>query len=116
MIALVLTAALLAGSPASAAEQPELQCNLGPASERVGGNDWIVYGCADGKSVVVVAGAPNPAAPFVFILTPVGGQIELHGEGNGAKSATKPAYDQLSAMSVEDLAALYRKASSAAGR
>jgi hypothetical protein len=116
MIALVLTAALLASSPASAAEQPELQCNLGPATERIGGNDWIVYGCADGKSVVVVAGEPNPAAPFVFILTPHGSEIELHSEGNGAKSATKPAYDQLAAMSVEDVAALYRKAVGAAGR
>ena len=66
--------------------------------------------------MVVVAGEPNPAAPFVFILTPHGNEIELHGEGNGAKSATKPAYDQLAAMSVEDLAALHRKAVGAAGR
>ena len=74
-----------------------------------GGNDWLVYGCADGKSVVVVAGEPNPAAPFVFILTPHAKEVELHGEGTGAKTATQPAYDQLSKMSVDQLAGLYSK-------
>lgn len=115
MFALFLSA-ILAATPAPVVGHPELQCNLGPATARVGGNDWIVYACSDGKSVVVVAGEPNPAAPFVFFLTPHGSQIELHGEGNGAETATKPAYDQLAAMSVEDLSALYRKAVDLVGR
>jgi hypothetical protein len=112
MIAILLITLLAAGTlPAPPAEEPTLECNIGPAITQFGGNDWLVYGCADGQSVVVTAGAPNPAAPFFFIITPDGsGGIELHGEGTGSKTATKPAYDGLSIMSSTDLAALFQQA------
>lgn len=118
MIATLIIALLATGtSTVPATEQPTLECNIGPVVKQFGGNDWLVYGCADGHSVVVTAGAPNPATPFVFILTPDGGGgIELHGEGTGAKSATDPAYDSLSKMSDADLAALFNEASQANGR
>ena len=118
MTVTLLIALLATGTSAMpATEQPALECNIGPAAKQFGGNGWLVYGCADGHSVVVTAGAPNPAAPFVFILTPDGGGgIELHGEGTGAKSATEPAYDSLSKMSELDLAALFQEASRANGR
>jgi hypothetical protein len=109
MIAIFLMM-LLAGTPTDQpAEQPALQCDIGPVTRQFGGSDWLVYGCADGHSVVVAAGTPNPATPFFFIITPDGsGGIELHGEGTGAQSATKPAYDALSIMSSSDLAALFK--------
>ncbi|MBB5766429.1 hypothetical protein GGR67_000459 [Xanthomonas arboricola] len=110
MLALILNTMLLASPSSIEAKQPELQCNLGPTMEHIGGNDWLVYGCADGKSVVVVAGEPNPASPFVFILTPHANEVDIHGEGTGAKSATQPAYDHLADMSVDQLAGLYSKA------
>ena len=116
MIATLLITILAAGmSTELATEQSALRCDIGPAVKQIGGNDWLVYGCADGHSVVVVtAGAPNPATPFVFILTPDGsGGIKLHGEGSGAESATKPAHDSLSKMSGSDLAALFQEASRA---
>ncbi|MGY1521239.1 hypothetical protein [Luteimonas sp. A482] len=118
MIATLLITLLVAGAPAEQpSEQPALQCNIGPAVKQFGGNDWLVYGCADGHSVVVTAGLPNPATPFVFIITPDGnGGIELHGEGTGAKSATKPAYDNLSTMSSSDLAELFQEARQANGQ
>ena len=116
MIATLFITLLAASEPTSQpAEQPALQCDIGPATRQFGGNDWLVYGCADGQSVVVTAGA-HPAAPFVFILTPDGqGGIELHGEGTGARSATKPAYDALSTMSSSDLGALFQAAQDASG-
>ena len=118
MIVIVLSALLAASSPAeSAAGQPALQCNIGPATKQFGGHDWILYGCEDGHSMVVTAGAPNPAAPFFFLVTPDGqGGIELHGEGTGAKSATKPAYDGLATMTSADLAALFQQARQAGGK
>jgi len=122
MITTVLITLLAVAEPTQSAaaqpvEKPALQCNIGPAVKRYGGNDWLVYGCADGHSVVVTAGSPNPATPFVFIITPDGsGGIELHGEGTGAKSATKPAYDSLSTMSSSDLAALFQEARQANGQ
>ncbi|PPU11344.1 hypothetical protein XarjCFBP1022_11740 [Xanthomonas arboricola] len=85
--------------------------------KQFGGNEWLIYGCADGHSVVVAARAPNPAAPFVFIITPDGnGGIELRGEGTGTESATKPAYDRLSKMSSSDLDALFQETGRANGR
>ena len=118
MIEALLTAMLAATSPAAAAasEEPALQCNIGPATTQLGGNAWLLYGCADGRSVVVVAAPPNPASPFVFIVAPDGGGgIELHGEGTGAKSATQPPYERLNSMSSADLATLFQQAQQAAG-
>jgi hypothetical protein len=98
------------------ADPGHLECNVGSITERIGGNDWIVHGCADGKSVVVVAGSPNPASPFFFFLMSEGEGIVLHGEGEGAKSATEPAYEQLKEMSAGDLARLHKRAAEAGER
>jgi hypothetical protein len=112
MIATLLIALLAAGAPTQQpSEQPALKCEIGPAIKKYGGNDWLVYGCADGHSVVVAAGSPNPATPFVFFLAPDGnGGIVLHGEGTGAETATKPAYDSLSTMTSSDLDILFLEA------
>ena len=109
---------LLATSPLAEpqAGEAELQCHTGPATKRLGGNDWVVYACTDGQSVVVAAGAPNPAAPFFFIVRPDGDGIVLYGEGTGDKAATEPAYKELEAMSASDLAGLYQQAVAAGGQ
>ena len=109
MIATLFIALLAAGtSNLPTSDPPALQCDIGPAVKQFDGNDWLVYGCSDGRSIVVTAGEPNPAAPFVFYIAPDGnGGIELHGEGTGAEPATKPAYDSLSKMTSSDLAMLF---------
>jgi hypothetical protein len=115
----IFLAVLLAAMPmmACATEQPELNCALGPTTISLGGNDWLVYGCDDGRSVVIVAAPPNPASPFVFIVSPTSeGGITAHGEGTGAQSATRPAYEELQAMSAADVAQLHQQANSAAGQ
>lgn len=107
LLAVLLAVSTQAESPG---EEAELQCHLGPAIKSLGGNDWVVYACADGKSVVVAAGAPNPATPFFFIVRPDGDGIVLYGEGTGDKTATEPAYDRLKDMSASQLAELYQQA------
>ena len=109
MIAILLATALMT-SPAAAPALGSLECNVGSVIEPIGGHDWIVHGCADGKSVVVVAGPPNPAAFFYFIVMPQGDGIILHGEGDGDKSATQAAYEQLKEFSANDLELLYKRA------
>ncbi len=47
---------------------------------------------------------------------PDGEGIVLHGEGEGEKSASEPAYEQLKEMSAKDLARLYQKAAETGGR
>ena len=116
MIGAVLAVLLAASAPAGARDaDAQLQCDAGPATKTLGGNDWLVYACADGESVVVVAGASNPATPFFFMVRPERMGIAVYGEGTGDKAATEPAYNALKDMSPGQLAALYRQAV-AAGR
>lgn len=114
MIGTVLIALIAASTPAgTSGEGAPLQCDIGPTTTRIAGQDWLVYACADGRSVVVVAGAPNPATPFVFIVRPEGEAIVLHGEGNAPRSATEPAYRVLKEMRATELSALYQQAEAA---
>jgi len=89
---------------------PALSCTIGPASKVFGGRTWLVYGCNDGRSVVVVSGPGNPAMPFYFIFTYGPKGMELHGEGTGNKQATDAAFKELKALSQADVAALFQQA------
>lgn len=111
MVATLLISLTLGGSSPEPAAEPRYSNATSVRRQCSWGGDWVVYGCVDGRSVIVVASLPNPAALFVFIITPDdSGGIELHGEGTGAKSATKPAYDVLGTMSGSDLAVLFQRA------
>lgn len=43
-----------------------LSCTIGPLNKTYGKTQWLVYGCNDGRSLVVTTAPENPAAPFVF--------------------------------------------------
>ena len=117
MLATLLSLALLVTDPQPGrpAEQ-ELKCEIGPLTTSLGGNDWLVYACQDGRSVVIAAGAPNPATPFFFIVRPDGDGINLYGKGTGDKSATEPAYNELKDLKASDLSALYNQAVAAGSK
>ncbi len=104
----------LLGPPAAWAGEdrpPELNCEIGPLKKLYGGNPWLVYACSDNRSAVVVSDQGNPAMPFYFIfyVKPTG-EMRLYGEGTGAKSATKPAFDELSKLDQSGVAALIAEA------
>ncbi len=82
---------------------------IGPLTKTIGGNAWPVYACSDGKSLAVVS-TPN-AAPtwFYFIVAPRGDGYAVSGESRGDKSVTKPVFEELSAMSSDAVAALYKE-------
>jgi hypothetical protein len=112
--ALIIALALASIPCASAIASPKsggLSCTLGPATKTFGGNSWLVYGCNDGHSVVIVTAPGNPAAPFVFIFTSGSKGMELHGEGTGNKELTDAAFKQLKALSPADVATLFQQAS-----
>ena len=72
---------------------------------------WLVFACDDGASIVVVTGPKSPEdLSFYFIIFPEDGAYRLHGEGNGDKALTRPAYEVLSAMSPDEIRALYAEA------
>jgi len=77
-----------------------------------GGTQWLVYSCADGKSVVFVAAANSPASPFYFSLTP----DRLFGEGTGDTKATDAAYADIHSLSTDDVAELVKETQAVAGK
>ena len=96
LLAITIT---LIGYPALGKEP--MDCSIGQIEKTFGGTRWLVHGCSDGKSVVVVSAPGNPAMPFYFFVYPEGEGYRLYGEGNGDRAATKPAYDELSASLSE---------------
>lgn len=112
----VLAALLVAvAGPSCAGEEeqrPNLNCDVGPLHKTYGKTNWLVYGCDDLKSLVVVSDVGNPAAPFYFMLyvKPDDGMI-VYGEGNGKKSATKAAFKELKRLTRSDVATLFAQAS-----
>ena len=119
---LVIASLLALGSAscATAAAAPTapgntLACNIGPAAKSYGGGQWLVYGCSDGKSVVLVTSQGNPGSPFVFSFIYTGNTMTLHGEGTGDKQATDAAFKEIKALSQADVAALFQQAKAHAG-
>jgi len=74
-----------------------------------GKTNWLVYGCDDDRSVIVVAAPGNPASPFYFRLSPGKDGYHLTGEGTGSKDATDSAYRDLNMLSEKDIATLIAK-------
>lgn len=103
-----IAASVVLLTAASADAAPALRCFTGPVNRTFGGTNWLVYSCDDARSMVVVSAVENPAAPFVFYLTPDGDRYRVIGEGNGSKEASDKAGDALSSMSDADFAALLR--------
>ena len=114
----VLTAVLaLAASvscasvPADADRPPDLNCEIGPLPRTYGQTEWLVYACNDARSVVIVSAEGNPALPFYFIFyVNASGDMNLHGEGTGKKTATQAAFDEIKDFTQTDIAKLVEQA------
>ena len=86
-----------------------VSCMIGPLTKTIGGNAWLVYACTDGKSLAVVS-TPNVAPTwFYFVVAPKGDGYGVSGQSSGDKSITKPVFEELSAMSPDAVAALYKE-------
>lgn len=100
-----LTATLFSFHAASASET-KMRCDNGPITQTFGGTAWLVYGCADDKSVSIVSAPTNKAVHFRFTFTADDSGYALHGEGQGDKHLTDAAYHELNSMSESDIEAL----------
>jgi hypothetical protein len=98
---------LLACASGAMAQQVELKCNAGPLHRSFGGNAWLVYGCNDGKSLVVASDAGNPASPFVFIIAWSAAGYGVSGEGNGDRAVSAAALQDLSALTNAQIVSLF---------
>jgi hypothetical protein len=117
--ALLAASALIIGGPRAVAAPPDpnnLSCTVGPLTKTFGGTQWLVYGCDDGHSVVVITAPNNPAMPFYFFFLRGPNGTELHGEGTGDKKVTDAAFADLKELTDADVAELFRQAQAASHR
>jgi hypothetical protein len=99
-ISLLLTLCAISPVRGQEKEKPSLQCTVGPVEKVFGGNQWNVFSCSDKMTVAIVSTKSSPANPFYFVFYPKGDGYGLSGEGNGQKSATQPAFDELKSLST----------------
>ena len=105
VLVVVLYASILTPNLAMGADEP-LKCDIGPIQKTYGKTQWVVYSCADGRTVVIHSAPGNPAMPFYFMFFPREDGYRLYGEGTGRKEATAAAHEELKTFSDEDIAAL----------
>ena len=97
-------------TPGTAQARVSLDCNIGPVERVFGGANWTVYACSDGATLVVASSADNPARPFYFVLTQEAGHYAIRGEGNGDKTTSDAAGDDLRKLGDTGIRALLRAA------
>jgi hypothetical protein len=85
------------------------KCDIGAVTKTYGQTQWLVYSCEDGMTLVVVAAPDNPAMPFYFMFLPTDAGYHLFGEGTGKKEATAADFEQLKALSGQDIANLIKE-------
>lgn len=99
--------------PAVAAE-PNLSCEVGPLHRHFGASEWLIYSCADSRSIVVVPASGSPGKFGYFFVMPEGSGIMVVGEGWGRDTEFQPLLKELQRLSARDLAALVASTKSAA--
>ena len=109
----LLCSVVLAPCCAVAEDEDSFQCNIGPVTKAYGETQWLVYGCNDDKTLVIVAAPGNPGAPYFFTLLPTDAGHSLFGEGTGKKEATTAASEQLKSLSEQDIANLINETKAA---
>jgi len=118
--AIFLTSFAFAQQVSQGATAAPMDCFAGPLKRTFAAGKWLVYGCNDGRSLVVVtADANQPAGAFYLLISPKGAGYSVRGEGNGDKRASDAAGDQLARLTPAQIRALWaqtRAAGSASRR
>jgi hypothetical protein len=92
--------------PAWAGDKPKLDCKQGGNKVSIGETEWHTYLCSDDASMVFVSAKGNPSMPFVFIRTKSDKGYKLSGEGNGDKTYTELAFEDLKQKSNKEFETL----------
>jgi len=111
---LLLAACLCLNARAQGITQAPLDCSAGPLTKSFGAVPWLIYGCSDNKSVVVMSAPGSPAAPFYFMLFQKEGKYVVVGEGTGPKVVTDRAHAELVRLTESEIQALLASAKQAA--
>jgi hypothetical protein len=90
----------------------QLQCAIGPINKTYGKTQWLVYSCADSRTLVIVTAPGNPGMPFYFMFSPRENGYQLSGEGTGQRETTDAAFDELRKLSDQNITALIQETKS----
>lgn len=90
------------------AGEPRL-CNIGTMQTELGGTNWQMSSCPGGRSLVFATVEDNPAMPYFLVVQRNGEETKIHGEGDGDKTYTAAALEQLKSMSEADFDELVRQ-------
>jgi hypothetical protein len=93
---------------ASADEEPTQ--TRAPTEKIFGKTKWLLYGCGDAVTAVLVSAQGNPASPFYFVVFRDADGYTVYGEGTGSKIASSAALKDLQGMSGTALAELVSEA------
>ena len=108
----VLASCIVAFAAPALADSNDQDCKIGPISKTYGGSPWLVYGCNDGHSVIVITAPGSPASPFLFAFHWEADGYHLSGVGTGNKKLTDAAFADLKVLSGADIEALFAAARS----
>ena len=111
---LLFATCLCLNALAQSTARAPLDCSTGPLTRSFGAVPWLVYGCSDNKSVVVMSAPGSPAAPFYFMLFQKEGKYVVVGEGTGPKQVTDRAYAELVRLTEPEIRVLLASAKQAA--
>lgn len=111
MLIKALLLSLLAMSPPDPANEPNaekasMECNVGPVTRSFGGTEWTVFSCDDEASMIAISAKGNPALPFIFVMKEEDGNYKITGEGNGDRSASQAAGDEIARMTNQEFSEL----------
>lgn len=113
-IALALAPLLVTSGKVSG--KSSLACDIGPVQRHYGSNDWLVYSCADARSIVVVSATGTSIQLGYFLVSPHGKDVTVAGEGWGKDSAYQPAFQALKRLNAKALAGLVMETKEVAAR
>lgn len=77
-------------------------CPHGPLLQSFGGASWLMYGCDDAATLLIVTAPGNPAAPYAFVVRPTDAGVEVHAR-NGRSGRAAPAGAEAAARDIERL-------------
>ena len=85
-----------------------LICSSGPLERTFAGQQTSVYGCSDGRSLLIVSEKKNAAAHFEFTMFARGDRHVVGGTGSGDGTVVAAAYQELNRLSREEIEAMIR--------
>jgi len=89
----------------SSGNPDKLACEAGPLTRTYGGVSWLVYGCADKRSILVVSNH-DPRSSEYIMLAPLRNGVQVVSEGWSEEDAGNAAFAELKRMSARQLGQL----------